>query len=77
MKKSHILNRIDNKFGVVQIYPQKKHILSHQIIYAKMIHVKIDKADSLSERFIQINKKDIYKFAVPRLLEHFINKLDI
>ena len=50
----------------------KKHVLSHQVIYARLIHIERKKSNFDNERFIQINKKDIYKFAVPRLVEEFL-----
>ncbi len=54
----------------------KKHILSHQIIYARLVHLEIDNTECLSKMFVQVNKKDISKFAVPKLLEEFIKELN-
>ncbi len=55
----------------------KKHILSHQIIYARLIHLHSNIQKGLSKEFIRVNKKDIYKFAVPKLLEKFFTEIKI
>lgn len=54
----------------------KKHVLSHQIIYARIIHIEIENSNFISNHFIRVNKKDISKFAVPKLLEQFFEKLN-
>ena len=54
----------------------KKHILSHQVIFARLIFVEIENDDCLDNGFIRANKKDISKFAVPRLIEEFIKDLN-
>ncbi len=53
---------------------QKKHILSHQIIFARMIHVEIKSNELLNEKLVRVNKKDISKFAVPKLVQDFLNE---
>lgn len=55
----------------------RKHILSHQVIFARCIHVEIDNPRCLGNEFIQVNQKDISTFAVPRLVEQFIKELDL
>lgn len=55
----------------------KKHILSHQIIYAKVIQIELNDTNFRTDKFIRINKKDISKFAVPKLLEQFIEELKV
>ncbi len=64
----------DGKINLKTVSPVKKHILSHQVIYARLLHVEQNKIKFHNEHFIQINKKDIYKFAVPRLIEEFLNE---
>ncbi len=51
-----------------------KHVLTHQTIYARFIHIEAEDFYSNDSNFIKVNKKDIYKFAVPRLLENYLNK---
>jgi len=61
---------------VKSISGEKKHLLSHRQIFARVIHVQLKNKACISGKFIQVNKKDIAKFAVPRLLDIFINELD-
>jgi len=51
-----------------------KHVLTHQTIYARFIHIETDDFNLKDSNFIRVNKKDIYKFAVPRLLENYLNE---
>lgn len=53
---------------------QKKHILSHQIIFARMVHIELKNKELLNEKLVRVNKKDISKFAVPKLIEDFLNE---
>lgn len=59
-------------YNIKSVSGIKKHVLSHQVIYARLIHVEIDKFKNTGREFIPANKKDIYKFAVSRLMEDFI-----
>lgn len=62
--------------NIKSISPIVKHVLTHQYIYARFIQIETD-TDCLNHpNFIRVNKKDIYKFAVPKLLEKYLkNKL--
>jgi A/G-specific adenine glycosylase len=54
-----------------------KHILTHQTIYARFIYIETE-SDCLNQsNFIRVNKKDIYKFAVPKLLETYLKKIKL
>lgn len=53
---------------------QKKHILSHQIIFARMVHVEIQSKKTRGENLVRVNKKDISKFAVPKLVQDFLHE---
>lgn len=55
----------------------RKHVLSHQIIWAKVIRLEIKDNTHISSDLIRVNKKDISKFAVPRLLELFFDDLKL
>jgi len=52
----------------------KKHVLSHQLIMARLVQLEITRTKWLSENYIRVNKKDIYKFAVPKLIEAFLQE---
>lgn len=60
--------------NVKSVSARKKHILSHQLIIARLIHVEIINSNLISENYIRANKKDIYKFAVPKLIETFLKE---
>lgn len=51
-----------------------KHILTHQIIYARFVYLTMEKIPLDCKGFLKIHKKDIFKFAVPRLLEAVVVK---
>lgn len=54
-----------------------KHILTHQTIYARFIHIETESDCINQSNFIRVNKKDIYKFAVPKLLESYLKKIKL
>lgn len=57
---------------IKSVSPVIKHVLTHQTIYARFIQVETD--SFIHANFIRVNKKDIHKFAVPKLLEQFFIK---
>ena len=61
-----------SNFTVQEITQPIKHILSHQVIFATFIQIVLHKKNQAQKSFIQTNKKDIYKFAVPRLIENYL-----
>jgi A/G-specific adenine glycosylase len=65
------------KVNIKSISATVKHILTHQTIFARFIHVEFNAPNFNQTNFIEVNKKDIYKFAVPKLLEQYfkINRL--
>ncbi len=67
----------DCKVNVKTMSTLKKHVLSHQIIFARFVHIKIEDVNCLDKNFIRVNKKDIFTFAVPRLIEQFIEELNL
>lgn len=73
---SNYYKNILKKPEFIYISDIKKHILSHQIIYAKMVKVKNKPQIHLNRPFLRINKKDIFTFAVPKLLENFIEEFN-
>lgn len=64
------------KYTVKSVSTSYKHILSHQKIYARFWEIEckepFDKL--LPKTCIKIKKHDIYKYAVPRLIENYIEK---
>jgi A/G-specific adenine glycosylase len=76
LKSDNVQFFSDCNITVTKFSKSVKHVLSHQIIFARLIYVQIDNTECISSRFIKVNKKDIFKFAVPKLLEDFIGSLD-
>ena len=52
----------------------KVHILSHQRIHYRFILLRIPNEINLPNDLIRVNKEDIYNFAVPKLLETYLNE---
>ena len=52
----------------------KIHILSHQRIHYRIIKIQLGNEINLSSHLIRVNKQDIFNFAVPKLLENYINE---
>jgi len=42
-----------------------------------LFHIETDFSNFKHSHFIRVNKKDIYKFAVPKLLERFLKNLNL
>jgi A/G-specific adenine glycosylase len=57
------------KFNLKTVSSSKKHILSHQIIFARLIHLELNKTVQLNGNYKQVFIKDVGTFAVPRLIE--------
>ena len=64
------------KVNLKRISTTIKHILTHQTIYARFIHIETDFNNFNHSDLFRVNKKDIYKFAVPKLLEHYLKNLN-
>jgi A/G-specific adenine glycosylase len=64
-----------NEFNIKSISPSHKHILSHQKIYARFweINCKNPFTNWLSKTYIVINERNIQNYAVPRLIENYLN----
>ena len=52
-----------------------KHVLSHRVIYAQFISIKINKLNEKFEGFTKVKTNQIDEFAVSRLMELFLEKL--
>ena len=65
------------KANIKSVSAAIKHILTHQTIYARFIHIELETTDFNHSNLIRVNKKDIYKFAVPKLLENYLKNLDL
>ena len=64
----------DKKINIKSISSAKKHILTHQTLYARVIHIETDLNGFNNPDFIRVNKEDICKFAVPKLLDQIFKE---
>jgi A/G-specific adenine glycosylase len=67
-----------SKYSVKSVSGSYKHILSHQKIYARFWEIDCKESFNklLSKTSITIKKQDIHKYAVPRLIESYIEKTE-
>lgn len=52
----------------------KIHILSHQRIHYRFIRIRLNDEIQLPEDIFRVNKEDIFNFAVPKLLDTYLNE---
>ncbi len=63
----------NNKFHIRSVSKFYKHILSHQVLHARFIELATDKPLK-SKTLIKTNRKKLEKYALPRLLERYLNE---
>lgn len=68
-----------NKYVIRSVSAQHKHILSHQKIHARFWEVECSQGleKLASGPAIMIRQKDIHKYAVPRLIESYLEKKEV
>lgn len=67
-------NQVFKKHEVIitQISNNFKHILTHQHINARFIHISIKNENFLPTHFIKMDKRDIFELAVPKIIENYL-----
>lgn len=65
-----------DRLGISLVLDKKKHVLSHQVIYATFYRVKISDYYPSLDCFIQIKSDDLQHYAIPRLIHIYLEKLD-
>ncbi len=63
-------------YNIKNVSVTKKHQLTHQTIFARFISIETNKLPLSGPDFFKVHKKDIFTFAVPRLLEPVIKNID-
>ncbi len=67
-----------NKIQIVSISSTIKHVLSHQTIYARFIHVNIDNIQFFDDsEYIIIDLEEVKDYAMPRLITRYLEKTDL
>ncbi|MFY9153432.1 MAG: A/G-specific adenine glycosylase [Prolixibacteraceae bacterium] len=74
-----LMDLFQDKLKIKQITIRKTsdwkiHILSHQRIHYRFIEIKISNDFFVSESLVRVNKEDIFNFAVPKLIEKYLDK---
>lgn len=49
------------------------HLLSHQKIHARFIHILLNSEKKLPSNFLKIDKRNIFDLAVPKIIENYLN----
>jgi len=63
-------------YNIKSISSPLKHVLTHQVLIARLIHLEIEDLCRLPENYINIQKEDFDKHAIPVLLENLIKRED-
>jgi len=63
-----------NQFVIENVSNWKIHILSHQRIHYRFFRIRLADENPTLDNLIPVNKEDIFKFAVPKLLETYLNE---
>ena len=61
---------------IVEVSQWQKQVLSHQHIHYRFIHVQLKNKKNLPADLIEVNKKDIFNFAVPKPVEKQLDCLN-
>jgi len=60
---------------VHKISPEKKHVLSHQVLHAKFIELSLRPGKFISpQNWKKVNKKNVKNYAVPRLIDRYLEE---
>lgn len=78
LENKELLKKTASFFGKENITIQKisesrKHILSHQHIYAQFVHVKVDAKLKKQGDYQIIKLRDLKEYALPRLIDRYLH----
>jgi len=83
MKESTILQSSEwketfsgRKTKLISVSSEYKHVLSHQLIYAKFFEVAIDQMNEPAPEWKKVKRNSINKYAVPKLIENYLKERD-
>ena len=63
-----------NQLVIENVSNWKIHILSHQRIHYRFFRIRLADENPTLDNLIPVNKEDVFKFAVPKLLEIYLNE---
>lgn len=62
---------------VQAISPVRKHVLSHQTLYATFYQIEVEHTGDLSSNYQQISREELDSYAVPILIHKYLISLDL
>ncbi|MBK8366967.1 MAG: hypothetical protein IPL10_06000 [Bacteroidetes bacterium] len=71
--KDKALKRLVSNFKVKSVTPVKKHILSHQHLYATFYELDL-KAELKHKPILKVKRSDLNHFGLPQLITKYLNK---
>lgn len=69
-----VLKTLVNDFKINAITPVKKHVLSHQHLYATFYELEIKTAPS-SNALIKLKREHLINFGLPQLINNYLNQI--
>lgn len=63
---------LKDEFDIASTSEEYKHILSHQHIHAKFIHIKVKAVDEYLKTFEKVKTGNLKNYAIQRLLENYL-----
>jgi A/G-specific adenine glycosylase len=64
----------ENRFSLIFQSHRQKHVLTHQVIYAKFYLIQLSGRRDPGFPYLAVPVEEIKKYPVPRLIEEFLNK---
>lgn len=64
-------------YTIKSVSAQRKHVLSHQTLYARLINIEISERGKPIGNYLKIRKNNLHIYPVPRLIELLVKKSDI
>src|SRR5690606_22772532 len=62
-------------YNVKSVSPSQKHVLTHQTLVAKLVHLESEQQFVLPPPYFKISKQDFRQFPVPRLVEKLFDNI--
>lgn len=73
LDESWLKNLEVDQMSIKSVSDWKVHILSHQRINFRFVKIQVSDEIEFPPELIKVNKQDIFNFAVPKLLETYLN----
>jgi A/G-specific adenine glycosylase len=73
MQMPEVLELFGNNPVTIKYFPFKKHVLTHQRIYAQFIQIAIPPEIKLEQKYLYKKIRDLDKLALPKIIFLFLN----